>query len=1125
MKNNMKQIVTIALLLIVSATAWAGDITQGTVSNATITFSTTQDGTYSATLAGVSAETKVYMRVEPSTGYYITTEGITLTKGKDVGSAQARRRSITRAPEMDVNVTFSGADPADLSSERIYEFDMPANDADVIVDASATSRNSIAGAVVTAKGKTYNGEQQTADAAEITVKLGDATLVQGTDYEVTTNQGGTNVGNYDIVVTGKSTYTETATGSGAFAITKASVSQIAITGIDAPVKGNAFDAEGTPSEGITINSIAWFEGDAAAPENAAANKAYTVKITVSADANHSIAESVTATINGEEATFSEGAVTYTFTNTAKETLTAESLNSKTSLNTTEIVFTGGGVAPTVTITDMTEDTDFTVKYKGDADATTDKPINVGTYTIVIAGKGDFAGEVVTDKTFAITPKNLSEATVTVGAKIWTGSPQTAEESSVTVKFGDGDPLELTTDYTVTVNGGTDVGEYTVTVEGTGNYTGTKDGTFKIVNPTTDLGNGLTYEYDPVTNTVTIKKTGEGSGAMDNFTEENPAPWKDLVKGNTTVIIEDGVTSIGENAFTGTPVPATIFAPTDITVSDNAVSGDTDLFKYTEDTDGKVTITGYTGNSDPVAIPSTIGDTPVTAIGNGAFTGDDAPKTVLIPDGTNVGENAFDNEKTDQFTYREQKDETSGETTGLTITGYKGNSDPVEIPSSVGGTDVNEIVDGAFTGDDAPKTVLIPDGTTVGKDAFGDNTSQLTYKEEDGGVTITGYKGDENDVVEIPGTIGGIEVKKIDDGAFTGENTSPKTVLIPDGTNIEENAFDDDKTGRLTYEESTSETGEKTIEITGYEGNGTSVEIPAEIGGKPVTDIAVDAFKDTNIEQVTVPETVTADTSDGNIGGISAEVTHDLGGGIIMKSKVSNSSKLLTVTETGTTAEYKNAQRLPYSAADVTLVYNRTLAGDATDQLYTVCLPYTPPTSDNLKYYSLSTGENNLLKFTLVTTPSANTPYLVSASADVNISTTEGVNANLSAAITPTGDVTVTDGYQLCGTLRGMTHEEAVAAGAYILQDDRTWKKVTNTLDDNLNAYIPPFRAYVVKVDGGSSGARLFSETEDYQETGITSNKSNSNSNTEWYTLDGRKLDGKPTQKGIYVCGNEKFVIK
>lgn len=33
------------------------------------------------------------------------------------------------------------------------------------------------------------------------------------------------------------------------------------------------------------------------------------------------------------------------------------------------------------------------------------------------------------------------------------------------------------------------------------------------------------------------------------------------------------------------------------------------------------------------------------------------------------------------------------------------------------------------------------------------------------------------------------------------------------------------------------------------------------------------------------------------------------------------------------------------------------------------------------------------------------------------------------------------------------------------------------------------------------------------------------SNADWYTLDGRKLSGKPTQKGIYVVKGRKIVVK
>jgi len=65
----------------------------------------------------------------------------------------------------------------------------------------------------------------------------------------------------------------------------------------------------------------------------------------------------------------------------------------------------------------------------------------------------------------------------------------------------------------------------------------------------------------------------------------------------------------------------------------------------------------------------------------------------------------------------------------------------------------------------------------------------------------------------------------------------------------------------------------------------------------------------------------------------------------------------------------------------------------------------------------------------------------------------------------------------------------------------------------------PVRAFVLNFGDG--------EGNDINASGIiTTNVTNStNSGNEWYTLDGRKLGGKPTQRGIYVNNGRKVVIK
>ena len=45
-------------------------------------------------------------------------------------------------------------------------------------------------------------------------------------------------------------------------------------------------------------------------------------------------------------------------------------------------------------------------------------------------------------------------------------------------------------------------------------------------------------------------TISGSGAMKNFSESNPAPWKVYASKIQSVKVEDGVTNVGDYAFDG-----------------------------------------------------------------------------------------------------------------------------------------------------------------------------------------------------------------------------------------------------------------------------------------------------------------------------------------------------------------------------------------------------------------------------------------------------------------------------------------------------------------------------------------------------------------------------------------------
>jgi hypothetical protein len=67
-----------------------------------------------------------------------------------------------------------------------------------------------------------------------------------------------------------------------------------------------------------------------------------------------------------------------------------------------------------------------------------------------------------------------------------------------------------------------------------------------------------------------------------------------------------------------------------------------------------------------------------------------------------------------------------------------------------------------------------------------------------------------------------------------------------------------------------------------------------------------------------------------------------------------------------------------------------------------------------------------------------------------------------------------------------------------------------------------------KIGGDGAKARRITgfsiDFGDSEATGIISAEANS-SRSDWYTIDGRRLNGKPTRSGVYINGGRKVVIK
>ncbi|UKK55291.1 beta strand repeat-containing protein [Prevotella communis] len=174
---------------------------------------------------------------------------------------------------------------------------------------------------------------------------------------------------------------------------------------------------------------------------------------------------------------------------------------------------------------LTKGTDYTYSYTNNT--------NVGTAKVRATFQGDYASLGYVEKEFNIVSKPVTndDITITIPSQVWTGS---AIEPEVTVTDGETTLIE-NTDYTVTAPSGTvqDAGNYTYTITGIGNYTGTKEATFTIKAKETNCGaitlvedqNGVTAIFDGTSDeSITITDDIEVNSVTYNrtFTEGRPS---------------------------------------------------------------------------------------------------------------------------------------------------------------------------------------------------------------------------------------------------------------------------------------------------------------------------------------------------------------------------------------------------------------------------------------------------------------------------------------------------------------------------------------------------------------------------------------------------------------------------
>ncbi len=139
-------------------------------------------------------------------------------------------------------------------------------------------------------------------------------------------------------------------------------------------------------------------------------------------------------------------------------------------------------------------------------------------------------------------------------------------------------------------------------------------------PANSCGDGLTWELNA--GVFTISYDGVGTGVMDDFDySEHPAPWQSSKESITSVIIPDGVTRIGNNAFSGANNLASVSMGNDVVaIGNNAFEACNSLSSIT--LSSHVTTIGDHAFAGLQSLTSIVLPSTVQSIGTSAFYGNE-----------------------------------------------------------------------------------------------------------------------------------------------------------------------------------------------------------------------------------------------------------------------------------------------------------------------------------------------------------------------------------------------------------------------------------------------------------------------------------------------------------------------
>lgn len=399
---------------------------------------------------------------------------------------------------------------------------------------------------LSSSGFTYNGMQQ-----RPVVTVADGTFLTSNDY-VVTNEGGINAGSYPVKVTGRNNYTgtvETSFSIGALSLAEAKVilynlanyeydgspknpgvREVAVGTMVVPTSSYTTEISANVNVGtvtVTVTGTGNFAGSASTTFEILQKPITTSMITLTPDIFYynGSTQKPAVTVKHGKLTLREG-TDFTLTNNGGKDagtyevkvkglgnytdeasasyniLTSEVTIFEITLETEKYVYDGTAREPAVTVKEgervLTAVTDYTVKYANN--------VNAGTATVAVIGVGDYKGSQM--KEFIIEPKPMTEDMVSLDKNTFTYNEE-KQKPVVTVSDSD---IMTEADYTVTNEGGTEVGAYEVVVKGKNNYTGTITKKYNIVRSEMPV-DPKPGEEQPGDAKINVSPTEEGSNEV------------------------------------------------------------------------------------------------------------------------------------------------------------------------------------------------------------------------------------------------------------------------------------------------------------------------------------------------------------------------------------------------------------------------------------------------------------------------------------------------------------------------------------------------------------------------------------------------------------------------------------